>query len=113
MLAARAAGHTEDADCIAEHIRHTVDLLLDRSRALDNGVPSRDDAEQLRRLVEAARAGYVRTVLVPGPWVFNLNTRTADAITQGLTTAGCQVLELPPHWSPPAPTARTPVLHGT
>ncbi|WP_328390037.1 carbonic anhydrase [Streptomyces sp. NBC_00400] len=34
VLAARAAGLTSDDDIIAEHIRHTVDLLLDRSRAL-------------------------------------------------------------------------------
>ncbi|MEU9714890.1 carbonic anhydrase [Streptomyces sp. NPDC047976] len=38
VLSARAAGHTEDADFIAEHIRHTVDLLLDRSRALAQAV---------------------------------------------------------------------------
>ncbi|MEU9129974.1 carbonic anhydrase [Kitasatospora sp. NPDC048540] len=38
VLASRAAGHTEDADFIAEHIRHTVDLLLDRSRALADAV---------------------------------------------------------------------------
>jgi carbonic anhydrase len=34
VLAARAAGLTEDGDVIAEHVRHTVDLLLDRSRVL-------------------------------------------------------------------------------
>jgi carbonic anhydrase len=34
VLAARAAGLTEDSDIIAEHVRHTVDLLLDRSRVL-------------------------------------------------------------------------------
>lgn len=34
VLAARAAGLTEDDDIIAEHIRHTVDLLVDRSRLL-------------------------------------------------------------------------------
>jgi carbonic anhydrase len=34
VLAARAAGLTEDDDIIAEHIRHTVDLLIDRSRLL-------------------------------------------------------------------------------
>lgn len=34
VLAARAAGYAEDADFITEHIRHTVDLLLDRSRLL-------------------------------------------------------------------------------
>ncbi|MET4643358.1 carbonic anhydrase [Streptomyces sp. NBC_01724] len=34
VLSARAAGLTGDDDIIAEHIRHTVDLLLDRSRVL-------------------------------------------------------------------------------
>ncbi|MEV5508919.1 carbonic anhydrase [Streptomyces orinoci] len=34
VLAARAAGLTADEDIIAEHTRHTVDLLLDRSRVL-------------------------------------------------------------------------------
>ena len=38
VLAARAAGLTEDDDIIAEHIRHTVDLLLDRSRVLADRV---------------------------------------------------------------------------
>ncbi|MFD5271497.1 carbonic anhydrase [Streptomyces sp. NPDC058335] len=38
VLAARAAGRTEDADFIAEHIRHTVQLLLDRSRVLAQAV---------------------------------------------------------------------------
>ncbi|GAA5702505.1 carbonic anhydrase [Streptomyces avermitilis] len=38
ILAARAAGLTQDDDIIAEHIRHTVDLLLDRSRALGDRV---------------------------------------------------------------------------
>ncbi len=38
VLAARAAGRTEDADFIAEHIRHTVDLLLERSRTLADAV---------------------------------------------------------------------------
>jgi carbonic anhydrase len=34
VLAARAAGHVEPEEILAEHIRHTVDLLLDRSRLL-------------------------------------------------------------------------------
>ena len=38
VRAARAAGLTEDGDIIAEHIRHTIDLLLDRSRLLANQV---------------------------------------------------------------------------
>jgi carbonic anhydrase len=38
VLAARAAGLTEDDDIIAEHVRHTGDLLLDRSRVLADRV---------------------------------------------------------------------------
>lgn len=38
VLAARAAGLSEEDDIIAEHIRHTVDLLLERSRALADQV---------------------------------------------------------------------------
>ncbi|MEJ1110886.1 MULTISPECIES: hypothetical protein [unclassified Kribbella] len=32
VLAARAAEHSEPGEILAEHGRHTVDLLLDRSR---------------------------------------------------------------------------------
>ncbi|MET9359711.1 carbonic anhydrase [Streptomyces sp. NPDC006632] len=38
VLAARAAGVTTDSDFIDAHIRHTVDLLLDRSRVLADQV---------------------------------------------------------------------------
>ncbi|MEU8880371.1 carbonic anhydrase [Streptomyces hydrogenans] len=38
ILAARTAGLTADSDIIDEHIRHTVDLLLDRSRLLSDQV---------------------------------------------------------------------------
>ncbi|MGW0664004.1 carbonic anhydrase [Streptodolium elevatio] len=34
VLAARAAGLERDGDIIDEHVRHTVDVLLDRSRVL-------------------------------------------------------------------------------
>jgi carbonic anhydrase len=34
VLAARAAGQVEPEEILAEHIRHTADLLLDRSRVL-------------------------------------------------------------------------------
>ncbi|MFI1800905.1 carbonic anhydrase [Streptomyces sp. NPDC020379] len=34
VLAARAAGRGQDEEILHEHIRHTVDLLLDRSRVL-------------------------------------------------------------------------------
>lgn len=38
VLATRAAGRTGDADFIDEQVRHTVDLLLERSRALADAV---------------------------------------------------------------------------
>ncbi|MEU0255747.1 carbonic anhydrase [Streptomyces sp. NPDC006184] len=38
VLAARSAGLTQDSDIIAEHTRHTVDLLLERSRVLADQV---------------------------------------------------------------------------
>lgn len=34
VLAARAAGRTEPQEILAEHVKHTVELLLDRSRIL-------------------------------------------------------------------------------
>ncbi|PAZ12534.1 carbonic anhydrase [Streptomyces sp. SA15] len=37
VLAARAVGLSEEADIVNEHIRHTVDLLLDRSPELVGG----------------------------------------------------------------------------
>ncbi|MFD5372836.1 carbonic anhydrase [Streptomyces griseoincarnatus] len=38
VLAARAAGRVEPEEVLAEHVRHTADLLLDRSRALADKV---------------------------------------------------------------------------
>ncbi|MFI6808107.1 carbonic anhydrase [Streptomyces luteogriseus] len=70
VLAARAAGRTEDADFIAEHIRHTVDLLLDRSRVL-------------AQAVEAGQAAVV-----------GLSYRLADGTARLVTTRG---LEAPAH----------------
>ncbi|MEU9035166.1 carbonic anhydrase [Streptomyces sp. NPDC048352] len=66
VLAARAAGLTEDSDVIAEHVRHTVDLLLDRSRVL---------AEQ----VKAGRTAVV-----------GLSYRLADGSAHLVTTRGLE-----------------------
>ncbi|GAA2104479.1 hypothetical protein GCM10009801_80130 [Streptomyces albiaxialis] len=38
VLAARAAGRVEPQEILAEHVRHTVDLLLDRSWGLADKV---------------------------------------------------------------------------
>ncbi|MFK0244089.1 carbonic anhydrase [Amycolatopsis azurea] len=44
ILAARAAGLTTDDDIIDEHIRHTVDLLADRSRLLADKIEAGETA---------------------------------------------------------------------
>ncbi|MFC3453777.1 carbonic anhydrase [Amycolatopsis speibonae] len=44
ILAARAAGLTGDDDIIDEHIRHTVDLLADRSRLLAGKIEAGETA---------------------------------------------------------------------
>lgn len=38
VLAANAADRTENTDFIAEQVRHTVDLLLERSRTIADAV---------------------------------------------------------------------------
>ncbi|MFG3029171.1 carbonic anhydrase [Streptomyces sp. NPDC048253] len=70
VLAARAAGRTEDADFIAEHIRHSVDLLLERSRVL----------------AQAVEAG--------GAAVVGLSYRLVDGTARLVTARG---LEVPAH----------------
>lgn len=67
VLAANAAGRTEDADFIAAQIEHTVDLLMDRSRIL----------------AEAVDAG--RTAVV------GLAYRLVDGTAQLVTSRGLQL----------------------
>ncbi|MBV1856716.1 carbonic anhydrase [Catellatospora tritici] len=67
VLAALAAGRSEPGEILAEHIRHTVDLLLDRSRVL---------AER----VEAGRAAVV-----------GLCYRLADGSAQVVAARGLDV----------------------
>ncbi|MFI8521626.1 carbonic anhydrase [Streptomyces sp. NPDC085481] len=64
VLAARAAGLTEDSDIIDTHIRHTVDLLLDRSRVLAGQVESGSTA--VVGLGYRLAEGTARTVTVRG-----------------------------------------------
>ncbi|MCM3266749.1 carbonic anhydrase [Streptomyces thermoviolaceus] len=66
VLVSRAAGHTEDSDFIAEHVRRSVDLLLDRSRALADAV-------------EAGRAAVV-----------GLSYRLIDGTAHLVTTRGLE-----------------------
>ncbi|MER0450001.1 carbonic anhydrase [Streptomyces sp. Edi4] len=68
VLASHAAGHTQDEEFIAEHIRHTVDLLFDRSRVLSDAVAAGSTAVVglSYRLVDGtARLVTARGVEVP------------------------------------------------
>ncbi len=76
VLAARAAGITREDDIIAERIRHTVDLLLDRSRVLADQVTAGQTA------------------------VVGLSYRLADGSAQLVTTRG-----LPTEVAAPGPAA--------
>ncbi|MCF2527290.1 carbonic anhydrase [Yinghuangia soli] len=67
VLAARAAGLTSDDDIIDEHVRHTVDVLMDRSRVL-------------AELVEAGRAAVV-----------GMSYRLAEGSTRVVTARGVEV----------------------
>jgi hypothetical protein len=62
---------------------------------LDNGVNSTAAGPQLRLLMEQASSGLIRTVLVPGPWVFSLDAATAQAMVESLRATGAEVVELP------------------
>ncbi|MFF2303430.1 carbonic anhydrase [Streptomyces sp. NPDC058128] len=73
ILAARTAGLTADTDIIDEHIRHTVDLMLERSRLLSDQVASGDVA--IVGLGYALTEGNARIVTTHG----DVHTETADA----------------------------------
>ncbi|MFE5942844.1 carbonic anhydrase [Streptomyces sp. NPDC056480] len=73
ILAARAAGLTADTDIIDEHIRHTVDLILERSRLLSEQVASGEVA--VVGLGYALTEGNARVVTTRG----DVRTDTAEA----------------------------------
>ncbi|MFC9337281.1 carbonic anhydrase [Streptomyces sp. NPDC057021] len=75
ILAARTAGLTADTDIIDEHIRHTVDLMLERSRLLSDQVASGDVA--IVGLGYALTEGNARIVTTHG----DVHTETAEAGT--------------------------------
>ncbi|MFB8080034.1 carbonic anhydrase [Streptomyces sp. NPDC056013] len=75
ILAARTAGLTTDTDIIDEHIRHTVDLMLERSRLLSDQVASGDVA--VVGLGYALTEGNARIVTTHG----DVHTETAEAGT--------------------------------
>ncbi|MFD9244449.1 carbonic anhydrase [Streptomyces sp. NPDC059556] len=73
ILAARTAGLTADNDIIDEHIRHTVDLILERSRLLSDQVACGDVA--VVGLGYALTEGNARIVTTRG----DVHPETAEA----------------------------------
>ncbi|MFJ8622640.1 recombinase family protein [Kitasatospora sp. NPDC093550] len=101
------------------------DGLAEPAYFCDNGVPSRSAKPRLRDLLEAARLGWIRHVLVPGLFVFDLDDQRAATIAAALQEQGVLIHIWPgdgpsrtyTQARPPA-TARTaepflPVLAGT
>ncbi|MFF7245455.1 hypothetical protein ACFZBU_16295 [Embleya sp. NPDC008237] len=65
---------------------------------LDNGVSSREKQPELENLLANVIAGVVRTVLIPGPWVFALDPERARATAERLRAAGAEIIDLPGRW---------------
>ncbi|MFE2559991.1 hypothetical protein ACFXGT_29005 [Streptomyces sp. NPDC059352] len=72
----------------------------------DNGVRSGSPLPRFEGLMLAAEAGLYRTVLVPGPWVFDFRADCATVLIERLTSCGVAVLELPRPGRPPKPRDR-------
>ncbi|MGW4895153.1 hypothetical protein ACWEQL_23200 [Kitasatospora sp. NPDC004240] len=62
---------------------------------LDNGRRAGDELPAWEALLAAASAGWIDTVLVPGPFVFGLDRGRADAMVESLARRGCRVVDLP------------------
>ncbi|MEE1822626.1 hypothetical protein PUR61_10545 [Streptomyces sp. BE20] len=85
----------------AEYVRTAMEMLAVRLALpfpdvyADHGRSARGPLPALEKLVTAAEQGWVDVVLVPGPFVFSLDDRTAAATVARLARAGCEVVETP------------------
>ncbi|MCC0100723.1 recombinase family protein [Streptomyces flavotricini] len=63
----------------------------------DNG--RRSHRPEFERLIRSVAGGWHNTVLIPGPWVFDLHPEKAEDRLRELTAYGCRIVELPrPPW---------------
>ncbi|MFF2040834.1 hypothetical protein ACFVVX_10430 [Kitasatospora sp. NPDC058170] len=63
---------------------------------LDNGLRKPDGLPALVGLLQGVAAGWITTVLIPGPFVFSMDGAEARAVVELLERHGCRVVELPP-----------------
>ncbi|MED7952045.1 hypothetical protein [Streptomyces sp. BE303] len=91
--------------------RHALERLAQRHglpepfEYLDNGRRSGGRLPRLECLVRDIEQGWIDRVLIPGPFVFALNDREAEAVTRQLSQLGCRVVELPHGGGSPTVTA--------
>ncbi|MEV1053840.1 hypothetical protein [Streptomyces sp. NPDC049887] len=82
-------------------LRHALLRHADRLGALsptvyfDNGRRARETRPELEHMIENITQGQHRLVLVPGPWVFALDSAEAQSIAQRITQAGGRIMEVP------------------
>ncbi|MFF2951377.1 hypothetical protein ACFVVU_08525 [Kitasatospora sp. NPDC057965] len=85
----------------ADYVRCAMEQLAQRLGLpypdvyADHGLSTRGPLPALASLLTAAERGWLDVVLVPGPFVFSLDDRTAADTVRRLARAGCEVVEAP------------------
>ncbi|MFJ1709926.1 hypothetical protein [Kitasatospora sp. NPDC088346] len=69
--------------------------LPEPARYMDNGRRRADGLPQLERVVRSIEWGWIRTLLVPGAFVFDLDDGKAADMAARLRGLGCRLVELP------------------
>ena len=96
----------QDTWAMQPHLRvlqdyaHRLDLP-EPTVHFDNGHPSGGACPELRLLLERAKAGLIRDVLVPGLWVFSIHDQQAEHTRSLLVSHGCTVRQPPSTHSAP------------
>ncbi|MET9398930.1 hypothetical protein [Kitasatospora sp. NPDC002965] len=89
-----------DATAMECHRRALEDLaevlgLPEPLLYLDNGLRAADGLPALEGLLSGVAAGWIKTVLVPGPFVFSIDGSEVRTVGELLERHGCRVVELP------------------
>ncbi|WP_329493919.1 hypothetical protein [Kitasatospora herbaricolor] len=69
--------------------------LPEPAEYLDNGRRPADGLPQLECVARYIEWGWIRTLLIPGPFVFNLDDGKAADMADRLRGLGCRLVELP------------------
>ncbi|MFG2819942.1 hypothetical protein ACGFX4_11010 [Kitasatospora sp. NPDC048365] len=77
------------------------------TRFLDNGLRGSERLPALENLLRAVAAGWVDTLLIPGPFVFGLDQGVVAVALSELERLGCRLMELPCRGARTGPSALT------